>query len=174
MAKVSLEQITNDEKKVIQELEEHAKDSIDTIAKRCRVLRQKVWRIIKKLEGNQTIWGYHAVVDTEQLNLKNYYLLIKKSNQPMSSILDTIFSRDIEKNAKEVGVHIYESIYLHGFFDWIVMFTATDIKHAKKFSEQFNRMYHSYVSESFLIEQIFPIKICGIQNLNMKKLKEII
>jgi len=174
MAKVSQEQISNDEKKVIAELEEHANDSIETIAKRCGFSRQKVWRIIKKLEANQTIWGYHAVIDTDYLQVKNFILLIKKTNQPISGILDIILSRDIEINAKELGVHIHASIYLHGFFDWIVFFSASDLKYAKKFSEHFNQIYQNYVGESYLIEQIFPIKLCGIVNPNKKKLKEMI
>jgi DNA-binding Lrp family transcriptional regulator len=172
MAKVSVQQIDIDEKTVIRELQRNSNESIDGIAKRCGFSRQKVWRIIKKLEGNQTIWGYHAIVDNERLHVKTYILLIKKSNRPISEVIDTIVTRDIEKNATEIGVHIEDSLYLHGFFDWIILFTAEDIRQAKKFSEQFNRTYQSYVGETFLVEEIFPVKSCGVQNPNIKRLKE--
>jgi DNA-binding Lrp family transcriptional regulator len=69
MAKVSLQQMDIDEKTVIRELQRNANEGVDEIAKRCKFSRQKVWRIIKKLEGNHTIWGYHAVVDNERLHL---------------------------------------------------------------------------------------------------------
>jgi DNA-binding Lrp family transcriptional regulator len=174
MTKTSTEQIDIDEKKVIQELQGNAYESIDQIAKRCGFTRQKVWRIIKKLEGNRTIWGYHAVVDNDRIHLKSYLLLIKKTNRPLGDLLETIVSRDIEKNVKELGVNISASIYLHGFFDWIITFTTEDIKHAKKFSEQFNRIYQNYVGESYLIEEIFPVKLSGIQNPNVKKLKDFV
>ena len=50
MPKSSKTQIDKDEKKVIHELQKNAKESIDTIALRCNFSRQKVWRIIKRLE----------------------------------------------------------------------------------------------------------------------------
>ena len=172
MAKVSVQQIDIDEKTVIRELQRNSNESIDGIAKRCGFSRQKVWRIIKKLEGNQTIWGYHAIVDNERLHVKTYILFIKKTSKPFSEVINVIISRDIEKDAAEMGIHIEDSLYLHGTFDWIIIFTAEDIRQAKKFSEQFNRIYQNYVGETFLVEEIFPVKSCGVQNPNIKKLKE--
>jgi DNA-binding Lrp family transcriptional regulator len=174
MAKMSLQQIDIDEKTVIRELQRNANEGVDAIAKRCGFSRQKVWRIIKKLESNHTIWGYHAVVDNERLHLKSYIILVKKANTPITKLLETILSRDIERNAGEVGVTITSSIYLHGFFDWSIKFTAGDIRQAKKFCEQFNRIYHEYVKEIYLIEEIFPVKYCGIQNPNVDKLKNFV
>ena len=58
MAKTSKKQIEEDERKIISELQKNAKESIDIIAKKCGFSRQKVWRIIKRLEKNKTIWGY--------------------------------------------------------------------------------------------------------------------
>ena len=78
MAKNSIKQIEEDEKKVINELLKNANKSINEIAKICGFSRQKVWRIIKNLEKNHTIWGYTAIVDEEKQNLKNYILLIKR------------------------------------------------------------------------------------------------
>ena len=77
MPKSSRKQIDNDEKKILRELQKNSKESIDKIAKKCSFSRQKVWRIIKRLENNKTIWGYHAVVDNEKINMKSYILLIK-------------------------------------------------------------------------------------------------
>lgn len=101
MVKVSVQQIDEDEKKVIAELTKNSNQSIDQLAKRCRFSRQKIWRIIKKLEKNQTIWGYHAVVDYEKLHLKPYLLLIKKSHHPVRELIDTIISHEVEQKGKE-------------------------------------------------------------------------
>ena len=57
MPKSSQKQIDNDEKEVIRELQKNSKESIDKIAKRCGFLRQKAWRIIRRLEKDKTIWG---------------------------------------------------------------------------------------------------------------------
>ena len=80
MAKRSKTQVEKDEKKVLIELQSHAKESIDTLAKRCGFSGPKIRRIIKNLEDNGTIWGYHAVTDFEKLDLREYLLLIKKTN----------------------------------------------------------------------------------------------
>ena len=52
--------------------------SVDAIGKKCGFSRQKVWRIIKRLEEDCTIWGYHVVGDDEKLGLKGFVALIKK------------------------------------------------------------------------------------------------
>lgn len=174
MPKISVYQINLDEKKVMAEFQKNSNESIDLLAKRCGFSRQKVWKIIKKLEKDKTIWGYHAVVDTERFYQKNYILLIKKANRPASEILDIILSRDVEKNAEKLDVIILSSSYLHGGFDWQMTFEAADIRVAKKFCETLNRLYQGHIGEIVLIEEIFPVKTCGIQNPNIKKLKEFV
>ena len=84
MPKTSKEQITNDEKKILRELQKNSKESIDKLVKKCGFSRQKVWRIIKRLENNKTIWGYHAVVDDNKIGLQQYFILIKRTNKPFS------------------------------------------------------------------------------------------
>jgi len=69
MPKSSKKQIDDDEKVVVQKLQKNSKESIDKIAKKCGFSRQKVWRIIKRLEKNKTIWGYHAIVDNKKITL---------------------------------------------------------------------------------------------------------
>ena len=66
MAKNSIRQIEEDEKQILLELSKNANKSINEIAKTCGFSRQKVWRIIKNLEKNNTIWGYVAVIDEEK------------------------------------------------------------------------------------------------------------
>jgi len=90
MPKVSARQIDADEEKVLIELQKNSNESIDVLAKRCGFSRQKVWKMMKKFEKDKTIWGYHAVIETERFHQKNYILLIKKSNAPASKILDVI------------------------------------------------------------------------------------
>ena len=172
MPKSSRKQIDEDEKKVIRELQKNSKESIDTIAKKCGFSRQKVWRIIKRLEKNKTIWGYHAVIDDEKLKLKQYLLLIKKTNEPVAEVTDRIISRDIEKKADEIGVCILSSDYLHGCYDWVMNFTAEDIREAKQFCELMNKYYQKHIQEMHLLEKIFPIKRCNITNPDTIRLKE--
>jgi len=172
MPKSSKKQIDEDEKKVIRELQRNSKESIDKIAKKCGFSRQKVWRVIKRLEKNKTIWGYYAVVDGEKLDLKSYLLLIKKTNEPLGDVADKIISRGLKQKANEIGVNISCSDYLHGNYDWAICFSAAGIKQAKKFCELVNNTYQNHISETHLLERIFPVTRCGIDNPEAWKLKE--
>ncbi len=174
MAKVSAKQIDIDERKVIAALQKNAKESIDAIAKNCEFSRQKVWRIIKRLEKNKTIWGYHAVVDSDKIRMNRYLLLIKKTTEPVNELADIIISRNVEKYAQELGIVLEDSQYLHGMFDWEMCFSAEDIKKAKRFCETLNKVYQRYIKDLYLLERIFPVKQCGLQNPNIIKLKEFV
>jgi len=173
MAKSSKKQIYEDDLKVIGELQKNAKERIDTIAKNCGVYRQKTWRIINRLEENKTIWGYAAVVNEEKQELNRYMMLIKKTTLPLDEkLVDKIISRQLENSALEMDIRIESSIFVHGTFDWVICFKAKDMKHAKRFCEVVNKTYWGHIGEMHLMETLFPIKIQGIINPEIQKLKE--
>ena len=121
MAKSSVKQIEQDEKRILEELSKNANKSINDIAKSCRFSRQKVWRIIKYLEKNNTIWGYVAVVDEEKLDKKSYIILLKRTNKPFSQeLIDKIIERELTDKGKNLGIEMINSIYTHGVYDWII------------------------------------------------------
>ena len=173
MPKSSRKQIDKDEKKVISELQKNAKESIDKIAKRCNFSRQKVWRIIKRLEKSKTIWGYAAIVNEEKQDLKHYIMLIKKTTLPIDEkVADKIVTRKLESIAPKTGVKIENSLYVHGVYDWMVSFTAKDIKQAKKFCEHFIELYSGYIAELNLLETLFSVKKQGVLNPKAIELKQ--
>jgi DNA-binding Lrp family transcriptional regulator len=175
MARSSINQIEKDEIKIISELRKNARESIDKIAHRCKFSRQKVWRIMNKLEETKKIWGYTAVTDDEKLGLKKFFLLIKRTTNPLSNELaEKIISRDIEKNAQDYLIEIDNSFFVHGKYDWIICFTAHNIKQAKKFSDLVQKSYQGYIAEIDLLENLFPIRYNGILNPYKEKLKEFI
>jgi DNA-binding Lrp family transcriptional regulator len=174
MAKNSMKQIERDEKKVIEELSRNANKSINEIAKSCGFSRQKVWRIIKNLENNNTIWGYVAVTNDEKLNKKNYMVLIKRANTPLKKeLLEKIVNREIEINTTEdTEVDIISSNYMNGAYDWVICINAPDIRHVKRFCENLNRTFEGWIAEIQLIEKIFSVKKCGIQNPEIENLND--
>ena len=175
MPKRSKKQIESDETIILKELEKNANKSINEIAKKCGFSRQKVWRIIKRLEKNNTIWGYVTIVDDEKQDLHSYILLIKRSSQPLSNeLLENITKRKIENNAKKLGIIIESSFYANGVYDWIICFTAEDIKQAKKLCESLNVLYEGHITDVQLLEKMFTIKKCGIVNPEIEKIKEFI
>jgi DNA-binding Lrp family transcriptional regulator len=174
MAKSSYDQIKIDEGKIIEELGKNARGSIDDIAKKCGFSRQKVWRLINKLEKNKYIWGYSVIADHEKIGLKDYLILIKKTTTKLDKLPELIISRDIEKKAKKLDIKIATSSYLHGAYDWLICISAKDIIHAKRFNEQLIDTYKEFIKETILLENIFQVKKCGIINPQIHKLKEFV
>jgi DNA-binding Lrp family transcriptional regulator len=174
MSKNSKKQIEADEKKVIRELEKHSSKNISQIAKNCGFSRQKVWRIIKRLERNKTIWGYHAVIDNNKVGLNRYFILVKRSNKPFSKEhMESIIKREINPKTEKLGIIIDGTSYLHGSFDGIFEIRADDIKNVKKFCEAVYNSSKGFISDMKILEELFPIEKDGIANPNIEELKDI-
>lgn len=175
MPKSSFEQINRDEKKILQEIKKNANNSINAIAKKFNFSRQKVWRILKKLEKEKTIWGYTAIVNEEKYGINKFFVLIKRSNTPLNQdLIKKIVSRDLEEVSLEVDIKINSSIYIHGEYDWIIIIEAEDIKKAKQFTEMLNKIYQGYIDEIHILQFLFPIKVHGIMNPDKDRLNEFI
>ena len=173
MPKNSVKQIEQDEKKILDKLAKNANKSINDIAESCRFSRQKVWRVIKNMEKNHTIWGYTAVIDEEKINKKGYILLIKRKNNPFpDKLIKKIIDRDLTNNGKKIDAEITNSFFTHGVYDWVICFNTNDIKEAKSFIEEVNKLYGEYISESHLIEKMFTAVSGGVTNPDIKKLDD--
>ncbi len=172
MPKSSKNQIDEDDKTFLKILQRNSGDSPENIAKKCGFSRQKVWRVKKRLEKDKTIWGYPAVVDNEKLDVKRYIMLLKKSAQPVGDAINKIIDLTVQKKSEEIGVDILSGGYLHGKYDWVVIFTAKDIKNAKKLSEILLTEYPQMISEVEIMEYIFTLKEGGIVNPEIKKIRE--
>jgi DNA-binding Lrp family transcriptional regulator len=147
--------------------------TIHDIAKTCHFSRQKVWRVIKNLEKNNTIWGYTAVINQEKLNKKIYIMLIKRTNKPIpKELINQITSREIPKKVKKWGVDFINSIYLNGRYDYMISFYANNLKDAKKVVELYNQLYPGIVSEIDLHEEMFSVQRSGINNPEINKFKD--
>jgi Lrp/AsnC family leucine-responsive transcriptional regulator len=175
MQKSGEPQITEDEKKILAELQKDANQSVDTIAQRCGFSRQKVWRCIKRLEQNHVIWGYVAIVDEEKQGRKTYVVGIKKAPTPLDEKTTRIIASPyLQELASKDGITIQNSLYTHGEYDWIIMFTADDLRQAKKFSELLYVTYRGYIAKMDLMETLFWTRKQRIFNPEAKKFKELL
>ena len=173
MSKNSMEQIKLDEKKILKQLRKNANKSINDIAQSLGFSRQKVWRVIKNLEKNHTIWGYTAILGEEKLGKKSYILLIKRSNKPMKSeILEKMARKDFMKRIEKLGVESFHHIYMNGVYDWLILFNADDIKTAKSYVEELNRTYEGHISDIILQEVMYTAQNSGITNPNIEHIKD--
>ena len=173
MAKTSRKQIDLDEKRIMAELERNSNESLDVLAKRLKFSRQKIWRVIKGLNKSRAIWGYTAVVDNERRSLKGYVLILKRSSKPMDEkTLDAFVSLHLQELTSSTGASIESMFYVHGEYDWVLSFTAPDIRQAKKFCETLLTAYPGIFAQVSLLETLVAVRNHHVANPNAKKLKE--
>jgi Lrp/AsnC family transcriptional regulator, leucine-responsive regulatory protein len=173
MSKSSKDQMDKDEKKVLSELVKNANKNIETIAKLCNFSKQKTWRIIKRLESRELIWGYTAIFNEEKMGLKHFMVLIKRSMKRLDEItVNKIISRKLEDLIKEIGITIESSSYVHGDYDWILTFTAKDIIQAKKFSDSLVALHPGMIENISIVETLMFIKKHYILNPEKSRLSE--
>jgi DNA-binding Lrp family transcriptional regulator len=173
MARKSVEQIKKDELKVLKSLKENARGSIENISNKYKFSRQKVWRIIKRLEKNKKIWGYSTVTDDEKFDLKRFIILIKRSTEPVDDAIQKIIDFTIEDYSDKMEIEIIDSCYLHGHYDWMFTVTAQDMKNVKRFTHLLSKEYQLWINEILVLQNIFPVKKCGIFNPNMNEIKDL-
>lgn len=168
------EQITEDEEKVLDELEKNGKESIDTIAKHCGFSRQKVWRIIKHFEEDKTIWGYVGIQNEEVKGLSHFILLVKRSTLPIESDFKKELTDGKLDSMLPEKVKI-ENIYLtHGNYDGIITFYAPNLVTAKKLIQNISKNLDKLFIEFLLLETLVPIRKTGLKNPNKKGLAELL
>ena len=171
MTKTSREQIDDDEKKVLRQLRRNSKESIDAIAKKCRFSRQKVWRIIKRLEKNKTIWGYSTIVDDEKLGLKKYLILLKRTNEPLSKEkVMTIINGKLKQEFEDLGVNVEFTFFVNGCYDFALCATSENMRLMKKFCEALHLIFKDCISDIQILEVIFPLQQSSLDNPNLEEL----
>jgi len=175
MSKSSKEKINDDTQRVLSELKNNANKSINDIAKKLSFSRQKVWRLIKNLEEDHTIWGYTAIINEEKQGKKTFVLLIKRTTNPFDDQLaEKIISRDLEREMAKFNCTVIGSVYTNGSYDWFLVFAADELKNAKIVAELFINRYPKYIQETTLLEELFPCKVQNILNPDIHELKELI
>jgi DNA-binding Lrp family transcriptional regulator len=173
MSKSSRDQIDKDEKKILSELVKNSNEKIETIAKHCGFSRQKTWRFIKQLEAKGLIWGYTAIFNEEKIGLMHFILMVKRTTKQIEEkTVDKIVSRKLEDLVAELGITIESSSYVHGEYDWIITFTAEDIKQAKKFSDSLVALHPGVIEKITIMQTLMFIRKQYILNPDKKKLKE--
>jgi len=171
MPKSSETRLRQDEEKILEILQTNAKASIDDIAKKCGFSRQKVWRIIKKLEEDKTIWGYTAICEQELYNLKHFIMMIKRNTNPLDSkVHQEVLTTLLDDLLPGLNIKMENIEYVHGSYDGLFSFYAPDLITAKKFSDRFKERFNQYVASVELLEGIFFIRNQRIRNPNLKKI----
>jgi DNA-binding Lrp family transcriptional regulator len=171
MSKSSSKQLEEDQRKVIQQLLENGRQSALEIANKVGFSRQKVWKIIKNLEKEKIIWGYTSVIDENHYNESTYFGLIKAKGD-FSDKIDQILESIKLNTPSKFNANLYGSYYLNGPYDWIIIFSAKDIRDAMRYSAYIKKNYGDYIERIEIMECVFPLMKFGKINPNIKELKE--
>ena len=148
------------EKKILNELLKNCRANLDEIGKKCGCSRYKVGRVIKKLEESKTILGYSAIIDPRALNLKYYILLVKRTSSPLpESITKILCKGTIIDILPKIDVDIVDTIYINGYYDFIVTFTTDSITKAKELCNRVLESYCSYIEKTELLEMVIPFRL---------------
>jgi len=174
MAKSSIKQIEQDKKRILEELTKNAHMSVKEIADRLNFSRQKVWRIIKNLEDDKTIWGYTAIIDDNKMGQKRFNILLKKAPIKLEDDkLDIVINRGLRDIATKNGVYLESTYFFNGLYDGQISVIAEDIIKVKKFiADMQNKLGPDYFKEIDILEVLLPIQMRGFNNPNIKQLKD--
>lgn len=81
---------------------------------------------------------------------------------------------EIRKKYSQLGIELQSSYFLHGEYDWVLIFTAEDIKQAKKFSELLLNVYPDLIDKTSLSQVIYSPREHHILNPQSRKVKDIL
>ena len=174
MPKNSVKQIQQDEKRILEELLKNANMSVNEIANKLGFSRQKVWRIIKNLEKNKTIWGYTTIIDDNKMGRKRFYILLKKAPVKVTDEkLNIVINRELRKIATKNKVNLESTYFFHGSYDGQICVTAENIIQVKNFITDIQKkLGEHYFKEADILEVLVPIQMRGFNNPNLKQLKD--
>lgn len=170
MPRTRHERLITDEGKVLGILQKNAHENIDTIAKKCGFSRQKVWRIIKKLEKDKIIWGYTTICDDETFDQKHFILLVKRSPLPIDKkTINEILTTRLEEILPDAHIRMENIEFIHGSYDGLFSFWTDSLVTAKRFCERFNERFPQYVASYELSETIITVRRASVRNPRLKE-----
>jgi DNA-binding Lrp family transcriptional regulator len=164
MSKRNIAQYSNLEEKILKELQKNCRLNLDEIGKKCGCSRYKVARFMKELEDNKTILGYSAIINPNQKNLKYYILLVKRTSLPLDEdILKKLPVGKFTDLLPKINIEIRDTLYTHGYFDWVLTFTAEDITRAKELCNRMLEGYNKFIDRVELLELVVPFRLDGFR-----------
>ncbi len=132
--------------KILDELLIDARQGIQKIAEKYKTYRQRVWREIKRMEENKTIWGYTAVVDEEKMGWKLFMIFMKMKPLTIEQVKEQI-ERHKQDVPGKLAVRLIDAYYVNGTYDWIVIFAAENWTTARKYYDNIRKEYESSLLE---------------------------
>ena len=148
---------------------ENPTQSISKIAEKIGIHRRTTWEIQKKLEKENTIWGYTTVVDEQKIN-RVIYIIQFKTKPFTKEFADLIIKRLTEKIPKKLGVRIIDICFMHGEYDVYIKFSAPNHEIARDYYENLRSTYKDHFNETQQVSDVnFYLVLGGKLNPELKQ-----
>lgn len=160
---------------LLEHLLEDPTRSISKIAEKSNMYRRTVWRKKRELEEDHTIWGYTTVIDESKLGQVLYVALFRIKPILSREFADLIIERLTTRAPSNEGVRVIDILYINGFYDIVIKFSAPDHATARMYYETLRSIYNEYFLEDPLLCDVnFSLVRMGKVNPELEKLYDFI
>jgi len=163
------DKINSKDRKIIDAMMEGARKSAIELSEKTGLTRQTVNKATRRLEEDHVFWGYYPVVNMKALGKKVFIMFLRsKPNLTLEKVLEGI--SETQKSIKEQKslIPIYSGFF-HGYFDWIIIFSADNIVQANKVVRNWRRKYGDTIEDIQLQEELMSFRCGGFINPDFKK-----
>lgn len=158
---------------VIYELLKNPMRSLKDMAKACNFGKQRFWNHKKKLEKDNTIWGYTAVIDESKIGWKLFIVLFKE--KPLTTRHAEKLIERAESHTASEDIRLIDAFYTSGEYDWITVFAAKDWSTARKYYDTLRVLYEDrYEEKPKLLDVMFTMYRSGKANPEKDRIKDFV
>lgn len=171
----SRQQMEKDEKRIAFELLRDPTLDAVAIAKKLGLSKQKVWRVIRKLEENGAIMARPACLNAKKMGKRTFLLLFERSSRPVDDrfvdlLLPPLMIEEMEREGTKAVVE--ESYYLNGVHDWAIIITVDQHKDLLRWMEVWRRDFGEYYTKISQSEIMWIHQRNSILNKDRKELTD--
>jgi len=144
--------------------------SMREIARDLNTYRQTLWRKKKKMEEENIIWGYTAVIDEEKQGKVTFLILMKM--KPMMKEMAELIVRRVKRNEPaKMGIRQIDLFQVNGEYDWVLRFSAPDHATARTYFDTLRALYVDYLLDKpVLVNVNFILVAEGKRNPEIDRL----
>jgi len=159
---------------ILKELLEDPTRSMREISKNLDTYRQTLWRKKKKMESDNLIWGYTAVVD-EGKQGKATFLVLMKLKPMMREMAEIMVNRIKNREPEKKNVRLIDVFQVNGEYDLVLRFSTPDHTTARTYYDTLRAVYSEHLLEKPVIVDInFVLVAEGKTNPELDRLFELV
>jgi len=176
MPRVSKEQSKHDLEKVTRLLVQNPNLDVESLAQQSHLSTQQVYKILRKLEENGTIFGTPRLIDLAKVERKRFIIFAKRSGALADdrTVKCALYSKEfLSLLAKERIRIIPEDDYTcSGEYDMVTVISAESTLQANKYVDFLRSISHDYFSKFSIVEVMFTTKKNSIMGPDVERFTE--